>query len=147
MIKEQETIDTLEKLGFKAASEKIKRLAAKKRKLVIAYEHFRFVRKEKIEEFNKKLYAKRESDHKYQQLGFTSIEHYLEVPPEYVFDAMIQAVEKNCFDGFEVASIVSIVKVPDPILFGVITGCTDKFFIAQWNDDVKIEDILGANEG
>ena len=32
-------------------------------------------------------------------------------------------------------------------LFGVVTGCDDRFFIAQWDDDVKIEDILQGDEG
>jgi hypothetical protein len=35
-------------------------------------------------------------------------------------------------------------EVIDPIIFGKIDGCTDRFFIAQWDDDVKIEDIVGA---
>jgi hypothetical protein len=51
------------------------------------------------------------------------------------------------FDTYEIAHIQSIVERKDPILFGCITGCADKFFIAQWDDDVKIEDIINENEG
>lgn len=50
----------------------------------------------------------------------------------------------KCFDSFSVAHIA---EVKDPILFGEIAECTDKFFIAQWDEDVKIEDILTEKEG
>jgi len=40
-----------------------------------------------------------------------------------------------------------VTVVPDPILLGRITGCENRYFIAQWDDDVKIEDILKENEG
>lgn len=151
-IKEQETIEKLAKLGFKVAGEKVKRLSEKKRKLAIAYEHYRFVRQEKIDEFNKKL--AKETRHKgtsgydaWQELSFTPVEKYGEVPPAEVLEALEAAHDRNCFDSYEVAHIVTQVKLPDPILFGRINECTDRFFIAQWDDDVKIEDILSSKEG
>jgi hypothetical protein len=53
----------------------------------------------------------------------------------------------ECFDRFEVAKVETIEVRPDPIIFGLINDCVDKFFITQWDDDVKIEDILKQNEG
>jgi hypothetical protein len=151
-INEQETIDRLGKLGLKTASDKLKRLAEKKRKLAIAYEHYRFVRMEKVQDFNQKLKEKtmkREANgyEKYQKLSFTPIDEYSEIPPDSVLASLENAVNRNCFDSFEIAHIVDVVKVPDPILFARINGCTDRFFIDQWDDDVSIEDILKPNEG
>ena len=155
MIKEQETISKLEKLGFKTAGDKVKRLAEKKRKLAIAYEHFRFVRKEKISDFNQKLKEKTMKRVKgpygntetFQELSFTPVESYSECPPDDVLADLETAMGRNCFDAYEIAHIVTTVKVPDPILFGRINGCTDRFFIAQWDNDVTIQEILKDNEG
>jgi len=148
-----QTVDRLQKLGFKTAGDKVKKAAEKKRKLAIAYEHYRFVKQEKIDAFNAKLRKKTEKRESYtttwQTLAFTPVKDYAEVPPEEVLEKMEEAIDKNCFDVFEVAYIetMSQTKVPDPILFGRINGCPDRFFISQWDDDVKIEDILSAKEG
>lgn len=145
------TQERLEKLGFKGASEKLKILSERKKKMAIAYEHYRFVRPEKIVEFNARLRVNTLKNEDYrttwQELSFTKIESYNEVPPEFVLTELEKAVDRKCFDSFEVAHIVTNVKVPDPILFGRIEGCADRFFISQWDDDVKIEDILKENEG
>lgn len=58
-----------------------------------------------------------------------------------------KAQKLKCFDTFEIAKIEAVEERKDPIVFGCITGCPDKFFIAQWDDDVKIEDILTESEG
>lgn len=146
MIKTKDTADRLEKLGFKNASANLKTLENKKRKLAIAYEHYRFVRQEKIKAFNEKLKAKtlNKTTYAYQTLAFTSIDQYTEVPPDHVLEKLGEAQEVNCFDSFEIAHIR---EVKDPILFGRINDCSDRFFIDQWDDDVKIEDILMPNEG
>ena len=47
----------------------------------------------------------------------------------------------------EIAKIQDIVQTKDPIVFGCINKCADRFFIAQWDDDVSIEQILNDNEG
>lgn len=136
-------VDQLERLGFKIAATKVKEASVKKRKMAIAYEHYRFVRQEKIDAFNAKL-RKQGSSYDYKTLAFTPVESYPEVPPADVLQKMETAVERKCFDQFEVAHIIN---VKDPILFGRIKGCPDRFFIGQWDDDVKIEDILKPNEG
>lgn len=146
-----EVIDKLEKLGFKSASSKLKKIAEQKRKLAIAYEHFRFVRQAKIDAFNEKL--KKETTRKmsnthydsWQTLAFSSLENWDRIPPMSVLESLEQAQDKKCFDSFEVAYIKEVNN--DPIIFGRIKGCPDRFFIDQWDDDVKIEDLLSANEG
>lgn len=139
-------VDRLEKLGFKAASAKVKEMAVRKRKMAIAYENYRYVRPEKIAAFNAKLHDKtyNRKDRSYQTLDFTGIEYYQGAPPADVLSALEVAQDRQCFDQFEVAYIRN---VKDPILFGGIKGCTDKFYIAQWDNDVKIQDILKDNEG
>lgn len=119
-IKEPGVINRLEKLGFKAASTMVKELAVRKRKMAIAYEHHRFVRPEKIVEFNKKLREKSLGDVRgYQMLTFTPIEQYSEVPPASVLDSLEVAMGRQCFDSFEIAHIIN---VKDPIIFGRIEG-------------------------
>lgn len=135
--------DELRQLGFCKAADNLANLANKKRKLALAYEHFRFVRQEKIDAFNNKLRQKR-SDNGWQELSFTSVENYEEIPPDHVLTNFSEAKKIGCFDSFEVAHIV---RVKDPILFGRVKNCSDRFFIDQWDDDVKIEDILMPNEG
>lgn len=143
----QYDIERLEKAGLTAMAATIKKLKEKKTKMTIAYEHFRFVRPEKFAEFNERLKRETMKDYTYNRLRFTPIEKYDKVPPMGVLDSIDAANDKHCFDRFEVADIESVTELPDPIVFGVIDGCSDKFFVAQWDDDVKIEDILSSDEG
>ncbi len=146
-----ENIERLEKIGFKKASNRIQELREMKRKMMIAYEHFRFVKQDKINAFNEKLKKETlkedERAYYYKVLQFTPLEEYSEVPPDHVLDALEKAQELKCFDTFEIAKIHDKVEVKDPIVFGRIKGCPDRFFISQWDDDVKIEQIINANEG
>ena len=149
-------IELLEKLGFTQASKDLKVKEELKRKMTIAYEHFRYVRPEKIIVFNEKLKQetiKREGKkganlyENYDKLAFTPIAQYGTIPPTEVLEKIEQAQKIGCFDEFEIAKIESVKEYKDPIVFGKITGCSDLFFIAQWDNDVKIEDILMPNEG
>ena len=72
---------------------------------------------------------------------------YPSAPPQAVLDKVEEAQKVGCFDAFEVCKVESVREYKDPIVFGRITGCPDRFFIAQWDNDVKIEDILKENEG
>lgn len=145
------TQEKLEKLGFTTASNKIKEVAELKRKMVIAYEHFRYVKPDKFQMFEAKLRAETmqetHNERRYKTLAFIPIEKYSEIPPVDVLEKLEKAQEMNCFDYFEVAKIEARVEVKDPIIFGCIKGCPDKFYVAQWDDDVKIQDILKENEG
>lgn len=142
----------LEALGLTAAAKEVERQKAMAAKLDVAYTHFRFADREKIAAFNERLCVetiKRTPwNTTYAQLTFTALSDYPSVPPTDVLTALESAQGLGCFDRFMVAQITeqSIPK-PDPIIFGLVDGCTDLFFIAQWDDDVKIEDILKADEG
>ena len=142
----------LEELGFTRAAEGLKQKRELARKMRIAFEHFRVVTPEHITQFNQDLRKRSTSPdsygaYTYQKLVFIPIGSYGEIPPAPALEALRAAKSLKCFDSFEVAKIESVKVVPDPILFGVITGCDNKYFIAQWDDDVRIEDILRPDEG
>ena len=132
----------LKSLGLAGAAKKLGRA----RRLEIAYLNYLFVSAEKISAFNEKLRKETLKEDKraytYKFLAFIPLDKYPQVPPESVLDALEEAKKSECFDAFEVAKIEWREEVKDPILFGVIEGCTDKFFISQWDDDVKVEDII-----
>ena len=148
--------ERLEKLGFTQASKDLKVKEELKRKMTIAYEHFRYVRPEKIDKFNEKL--KQETLKRtgkqglnaydnYDKLAFIPIATYGTIPPTEVLEKIEEAQAFGCFDEFEIAKIESVKEYKDPIVFGKINGCSDLFFVAQWDNDVRIEDLLMSNEG
>ena len=130
--------ELLSKVGMTAAAEKVKRMRTARSKMAVAYEHYRYVKPEKLQAFQAKLAQQS------KRLEFIPLEKYEKVPPENVLKDLEKAIEVGCFDKFEVAEIR---RVEDPLLFGVINGCHDMFFISQWDEDVKISDILKENEG
>lgn len=134
--------DRLTELGFTMATSNLE--LAKKMK--IAYDNYLFVSQEKIDAFNEKLRIDTLKEDKrsstYKRLKFTNIKDYTTVPPASVLDALESAQKRGCFDTFEIAKIEWHTEVKDPILFAKINGCSDFFFISQWDDDVHFEDIL-----
>lgn len=146
-----ETAERLKKLGFESVSNKITELKELKRKTMIAYEHFRYVTQEKIDVFNAKLKQETLTEdnraYYYKYLNFIPLAQYSEIPPLNVLDKIEETQNMKCFDYFEIAKIQDKVEVKDPIVFGRINQCPDRFFVAQWDSDVAIEDILQANEG
>lgn len=141
---ENKQSNRLQRLGFKFLGNKVRELKDAKRKMAIAYEHYRFVTQEKIDDFNRRLREKSKSRSEWKELAFSRIEDYDKCPPDNVLDSLEKAQAMKCFDNFEVAYIR---EVKDPIIFGRITNCTDRFFIDQWDDDVSIDDLINKNEG
>lgn len=176
------TPQELAELGFDTAAIKLNTKLELKRKLALAYEHYRFVTPTIFERFSKALIEKTKKidiacpmcgghpekpkrDYKnangkcgycretgaqrmtHDKLVFMTLAEYSEVPPAEVLGKLREAKARNCFDYFEVAKVQTVEVRPDPIIFGCIKGVGEKFFIAQWDNDVKIEDILTANEG
>lgn len=146
---QSKTVEMLERLGFTAAATEAKTIVARKRKLALAYEHYKYVRTEKVVAFNaalkqKTIQGKEPYNATWKMLEFVGIGTYPNIPPEEVLIAHEQAVNLKCFDSFEVAFIKD---VKDPLLFGRVENCSDRFYIAGWDDDVKIEDLIGPNEG
>jgi len=58
--------------------------------------------------------------------------------PDNILDELETAKERELFDEFQV---LWAEKVKDPILLGVVHGCEDYFFIAEWGDDISFEQI------
>ena len=141
----------LNALGLSKAAETLIKAKVLTEKLTIAYEHYRFVSLEKITAFNHKLMIETHKEDQrsvdFKQLMFTPLEKYERVPPVAALDELEVAQSRKCFDMFEIAEIQWIERVKDPILFGRVIGCEDRFFIAQWDDDVNIDDILQGDEG
>lgn len=145
------TEQELRELGFEKVAEDLCKMREFERKCAIAYEHFaRRVSQEQINQFNQKLRAKSiretDTDYYYDQLVFTDISKYQTIPPSDVLMKLKEAQKFNVFDYFEIAHIQSQQERKDPILFGCINGCPDRFFISQWDSDIKIEDLLSAEE-
>lgn len=136
----------LQELGLVKAAQRLAQSMSLAEQCKLAYTSFRYLTPKNIEEFQQKL-RKETKGRAHKQLVFTKLEEYREIPPNDVLDALELAKELKCFDTFEVAHVEWIEPVPDPLLLGRITACDDYFFIAQWDDDVKIDDILQADEG
>jgi len=142
--------ERLGKLGFNRAAEELTVITEKKRKLALAYEHYKFVTPANVHQFNAVLREKtgKNMDDRnnmwYQVLDFVPIQDYQKAPPEEVLMALEVAQARKCFDTYEVAYIKD---VKDPLLFGRITGTPNRFFIAQWDNDVSIMDLIKENEG
>lgn len=140
----------LEQLGFSRAAKDLKDLLSRQRKLALAYEHYRYVTPERVNEFNAKLMKETGknlnsmANMEYQTLAFVNIKEYERVPPESVLKNLQVAQDRKCFDSFEVAYIKN---VKDPLLFGKIERCPNFFFVDQWDDDISIDQLIKANEG
>jgi hypothetical protein len=136
--------EQLRNAGFTVAATKLAQAKELARKLRVAFEHFRVVEPTHIKRFNQKLNQAGFMRGVTTYLAFTPIELYGEIPPVAALEALEKARELKCFDRFEVATIA---EVPDPIIFGCINRSDNKYFVTQWDDDVKIEDILTEDEG
>ena len=63
--------------------------------------------------------------------------------PDDVLDKIELAKERRLFDAFQV---MWAEKVKDPIVFGVLDGCQDMFFVAEWDDDITFEQLLAGEQ-
>lgn len=144
--KPKEVVESLlERLGFKRALDKITKGKKVYPKLKMAYALYGFIRQEQIDKFNDKLGKEKAAKGYYKRLSFSRLEAYdRDVPPHEVLVKIDEAKKAGCFDYFEIAYVEEIKK--DPIVFGRIEGCKDRFFVAQWDDDVSIEQIIMASE-
>ena len=142
----------IKELGFKKVADKVEAEQELNRKLSTAYLNFKICKEEHIKAFNEKLKTRtlktegtqghNLTEH-YEKLVEIKVEDYDALPPENVLEAMKKAKALNCFDSFEIAKIESVKEYKDPILFGRIHGCTDRFYIAEWDNDIKIQDLIG----
>ncbi len=126
----------LKELGMDAIAEDLLKKKRGRERLLRAVEDYQYATGEDIDDYNKDL-----KQHG-KELAIVEIKDYKRLPPDYVLEELTKAKAKDLFDTFHIAFIR---KVKDPILFGKIKAFKNLyFFIAQWGDDVKFEDILGT---
>jgi hypothetical protein len=142
----------LRELGLTEAANKMKHQRELAQKLRVAFEHYRVVTPEQLNRFEAELFERRvvspySGGYSYQSLKFTPLAAYPNVPPSDVLEKIREAKGLKCFDTFQVLTLETVEVVPDPVVFGIINGCDNRYFVAQWDDDVKIEQILREDEG
>jgi hypothetical protein len=67
------------------------------------------------------------------------VEQYAGIPPLNVLHKFKDEKAKNVFDYFTIASVNA---VRDPLLLGRIEDSSNRYFIAQWGDDVSLDDVI-----
>lgn len=68
---------------------------------------------------------------------------YQEIPPAQIVEKVSETNKTGLFDYLTVAKFsykTEIVK--DPLLLGRITNSDIRFFIAQWEDDIHLDDLI-----
>ena len=70
----------------------------------------------------------------------SDVKEYTGIPPQKVLDRLKQVREMKIFDYFTIASVKGI---KDPIVLGRFNDDNDnRYFVDQWGDDVKIEELM-----
>lgn len=69
----------------------------------------------------------------------TPIESYGKLPPSEVLSSFEVHKGRKVFDYYTVAEVN---EVKDPFLIGRIEGRSERWFIAQWGDDVNLDDVI-----
>lgn len=67
------------------------------------------------------------------------IENYNALPPEPVLNRLKDDQVLKCFDYYTIASVN---EVRDPLLLGRINESNDRYFVAQWGEDVSLDDVI-----
>lgn len=67
------------------------------------------------------------------------IKQLKKLPPDNILNRLAEEKKRNLFDYFTVARIE---ELPDPLLLGRIDGVEDRFFIAQWNNDITLDELI-----
>lgn len=149
-------LELAEKAGFTKGVAAAKQVQEVHGRLARAFEHYRYVTQEKIDTFMRQLRLSTEKEEgrpgidlfvSFDTLALVSAEEYHGVPPKDVSLEVTRARETGIFDTMEVAYIETERENHDPIIFGRVNGCSHRFYIAQWGDDVSINDILGEHGG
>jgi hypothetical protein len=71
------------------------------------------------------------------------IKDYKNVPPKYVLDKYEKELEKGKFDYYTIATLTYERKtVKDPLLLGRMHNSSIRYIIAQWDDDIIVDDLI-----
>lgn len=133
-VQEAASVDErLARLGMKEATSRLTKKKAATQKMHLAYQHFKYVRQEALDSYQ----AKELTPHR-KRFAYAALAEYPGVPPVEVLDAIESAQKVGCFDEI---TVMSVEDVKDPIVWGKVNGCSDLFFIAQWDKDITLEQI------
>lgn len=69
----------------------------------------------------------------------TPVAKYDGIPPAHALEALKRTQDKGIFEYFTIATVKG---VRDPLLLGRLDGVEDRFFLAQWGDDVALDDVI-----
>lgn len=76
------------------------------------------------------------------------VSQYEAIPPAEVTAALKKVKDLGLFDYYTVAKVdFEKAQLKDPLLLGRIEGSDQRYFIAQWDNDVDIRDLLRAKAG
>lgn len=67
------------------------------------------------------------------------VEEYKGLPPRRVINKLQEEKNRGIFDAFTIGVVKGL---PDPLLMGRINGCSDRFYLAQWGDDITLDDLI-----
>lgn len=71
------------------------------------------------------------------------LENYDKYIPESCLDKLMIAKDSGLFDYFTVAyPRHQLINKSDPVIFGRRDNSVNRFFIAQWDNDVTLDDLL-----
>lgn len=142
MVNQETFMERMSRLGFKNVVAKAGRMVRMK----VAYSDYLFVTPSHINDFNEKLKEETLKEDKrayhYKKLIFISLDKYTAIPSITALNALESAQTRGIFDSFMVCKIDWVEEIKDPIIFGRIEGCEDFFFISQWDNDVRVEEII-----
>lgn len=140
-------------LGMTKAVEQAEKDEALTKSLLVAYQNYAFISQEKIDAFCARLQQKTltttgragwDLHHHYDTLKLEPLETYPGLPPVDVLTQVKAAKQRGIFTRFEVASIESVNEYKDPIVFGIVEGCSDRFYIGEWGEDVSMADLMSG---
>jgi len=69
----------------------------------------------------------------------TRIESYETLPPDNVLKTLKEHKERQVFNSYTIATVKGI---HDPLLLGRVNDCEDRYFIAQWGEDISLDDVI-----
>lgn len=147
-IKDEKSVDKisvhvskLEKLGLVKAAEKLRtEHSLLWNDMVIASYGYKKLPKGKVDEYAKKL-GWDGSASSNVKLEITPLAQYEGTPPAEALTRLEEAQGRKLFDSF---AIMWVKRVPDPILVGQIKESKDYYFIAEWGDDVSVDQIMNG---
>ena len=67
------------------------------------------------------------------------VKDYKAIPPAHALAALKNAMAKEIFDEFTIGAVTAM---KDPFLLGRINGSDDRYFLAQWGDDIALDDVI-----